>query len=70
MELEGARVLDLFAGTGMVGVECASRGAASVLAVEKQRQACNYINTCYDTLGFTESSIINASVFLFWKLLQ
>ena len=63
VELEGARVLDLFAGTGMVGVECASRGAASVLAVEKQRQACNYINTCYDTLGFTESSVINASVF-------
>ncbi|MBQ81170.1 MAG: 16S rRNA (guanine(966)-N(2))-methyltransferase RsmD [Crocinitomicaceae bacterium] len=63
VELEGARVLDLFAGTGMVGVECASRGAVSVLAVEKQKQACNYIKSCYDTLDFTEASVINASVF-------
>ncbi len=31
----GARVLDLFSGSGALGLECLSRGAASVLSVEK-----------------------------------
>ena len=34
-EFEGKRVLDLFAGTGGIGIEFASRGAAYVLFVEK-----------------------------------
>ena len=38
-EIEGARVLDLFAGTGSLGFEAASRGAASVVFVESDRQA-------------------------------
>jgi len=36
--LEGARVLDLFAGTGAIGFEAASRGAALVVAVEAHRE--------------------------------
>jgi 16S rRNA (guanine966-N2)-methyltransferase len=35
----GARVLDLFAGTGALGLEAASRGAASVVFVESDRAA-------------------------------
>jgi 16S rRNA (guanine966-N2)-methyltransferase len=35
----GARVLDLFAGTGGLGIEALSRGAASVLFVDQDRQA-------------------------------
>src|SRR5580658_7327696 len=35
----GARVLDLFAGTGAIGLEAASRGAASVTFVENARGA-------------------------------
>ena len=31
----GARVLDLFSGSGALGLECLSRGAATVLSVEK-----------------------------------
>src|SRR5437773_10045327 len=31
----GARVLDLFSGSGAIGLECLSRGAASVLSIEK-----------------------------------
>ena len=34
---EGARVLDLFAGVGSMGLEAASRGAAQVLMVERSR---------------------------------
>lgn len=37
--LDGARVLDLYAGTGALGLESLSRGAASVDLVEKGRQA-------------------------------
>lgn len=37
--LEGARVLDLFAGTGALGFEAISRGAAELTALEKNRDA-------------------------------
>ena len=37
--VEGARVLDLFAGTGAYGLEALSRGAAQVVAVERNRLA-------------------------------
>jgi len=36
--VEGARVLDLFAGTGCLGLECLSRGAAHGVFVEKDRR--------------------------------
>ena len=38
-EIVGARVLDLFAGTGALGIEALSRGAASVLFVEEHSSA-------------------------------
>src|SRR5438094_9493020 len=34
----GARVLDLFSGSGALGLECLSRGAASVLSVERSNR--------------------------------
>ena len=42
VDLDGAQVLDLFAGTGMVSLEFLSRGAASVTSVEKapRRAGC------------------------------
>ena len=39
----GARVLDLFAGTGSLGIEALSRGAASVTFVESERRAVQTI---------------------------
>ena len=39
----GARVLDLFAGTGALGIEALSRGAASALFVEQDRQSTGAI---------------------------
>jgi 16S rRNA (guanine(966)-N(2))-methyltransferase RsmD len=38
-EIEGARVLDLFAGTGSVGIEALSRGADQAVFVEKHPKA-------------------------------
>lgn len=42
-EIEGARFLDLFAGTGAMGLEALSRGAAFVTFVEQNRQAIHCI---------------------------
>ncbi len=44
-ELEGARVLDLFAGAGALGLEALSRGAAFVVFVDRSRQAVEAIQT-------------------------
>lgn len=42
-DIEGATVLDLFAGTGSVGIEALSRGAARVRFIDQQRQAIETI---------------------------
>jgi 16S rRNA (guanine966-N2)-methyltransferase len=41
--VEGARVLDLFAGTGALGIEALSRGAVEAVFVESSREACSII---------------------------
>ncbi len=47
----GARCLDAFAGTGALGLEALSRGAAEVLFIEKNRQLAQEIQTQLQTLG-------------------
>lgn len=42
-DIKNANVLDLFAGSGAVGLEALSRGAASLTLVEKDRKACEII---------------------------
>jgi 16S rRNA (guanine966-N2)-methyltransferase len=51
VELEGARVLDLFAGSGAVGLEALSRGAAEVALVESDRSACEVLRRNIDSVG-------------------
>jgi len=48
--LDGAAVLDLFAGSGALGLEALSRGAADVVFVESNRDACRSINANLDKL--------------------
>ena len=38
-DIEGRRVLDLFAGTGQLGIEALSRGAADCVFVDESREA-------------------------------
>lgn len=49
--LEGASVLDLFAGTGAIGFEAASRGAARVVSVEGAREVAALIEEAVKELG-------------------
>ena len=51
IELRGAIVLDLFAGSGSLGIEALSRGAAHVTFVESDEQAVRYIEENVRALG-------------------
>ena len=42
-DIEGRRVLDLFAGTGQLGIEALSRGAAEAVFVEQRRDAAKLV---------------------------
>jgi len=62
-KVPGARVLDLFAGTGALGIEAISRGAASVTFVERERRAQDLIADNLERCGITDGYvIIRASV--------
>ena len=56
--VNGARVLDLYAGTGALGIEALSRGAASAEFVESNSTRCGYIRRTVEDFGFTERSRI------------
>ena len=51
--LPGARVLDLFAGTGALGIEAISRGAASVVFVDDGAEARGLIRANVEAFGLT-----------------
>jgi len=56
--LEGTRVLDLFAGTGALGLEALSRGAAYCLFVEESPEARALIRRNVEALGLTGATRI------------
>ncbi|MFB6098154.1 MAG: RsmD family RNA methyltransferase [Salinibacter sp.] len=55
--LEGAEVLDLFAGTGALGLEAISRGAALVTFVEQDREVLQYARENAEKLGVEDKCI-------------
>ena len=65
MDFEGIDMLDLFAGTGGIGIECVSRGARSVTAVEIAHVQQNWIIACCRQLGIRNLSVIRGDVFKF-----
>jgi len=65
MDFEGIDMLDLFAGTGGIGIECISRGARSVTAVEIAHVQQNWIISCCRQLGIRNLSVIRGDVFKF-----
>lgn len=61
-DIEGRRVLDLFAGTGQLGIECLSRGAKEVVFIDQSRDAVKIIKENLKTCGFSASVLQQDSV--------
>jgi 16S rRNA (guanine966-N2)-methyltransferase len=60
--VEGAAVLDLFAGSGAMGLEALSRGAASCAFVERDRDAARVIQANLEKLRLTGATVANRDV--------
>lgn len=72
VELDNVRVLDLFAGSGIVGLEFLSRGAGNVTFIEKSKRAFfelkKSISTILDENDIKDkTSILNMDAFVFIK---
>ena len=63
-DLPGARVLDLFGGTGQLGIEAISRGAASAVFVDARREACQLIRTNLERTHFENQGRVVQSDYL------
>jgi 16S rRNA (guanine966-N2)-methyltransferase len=57
LDVAGARVLDLFAGTGGVGLEALSRGAAAACFVESDRAVCEILRRNVETVGIPGATV-------------
>ncbi len=55
----GARCLDLYAGTGALGVEALSRGAASCIFVERERSLCEQLRQNLARLRVTGAQLVH-----------
>ena len=60
--VEGARVLDLYAGSGAMGLEALSRGATAVVFVESDLDAVRAIERNLDKLGLTGARVVRHDV--------
>jgi 16S rRNA (guanine966-N2)-methyltransferase len=56
--VDGADVLDLYAGSGAMGIEALSRGAARAVFVESERAACRSIERNLDKLRLTGATVL------------
>ena len=66
LDIQGAALLDLFAGTGSVGIEALSRGAEHVWFVERSRQPIAIIHENLKTTGLEAgASVVHADAFSF-----
>ncbi len=60
-DIQGARCLDLFAGSAALGIEALSRGAAEVVFIEKNKKAADQIHLNLKELEFTHCKVFNTS---------
>jgi 16S rRNA (guanine966-N2)-methyltransferase len=64
-DIPGSRCLDLFAGSGALGFEAASRGAAAVVQVEQDGSVCCALHENTQKLNARQITLVNADVFRF-----
>jgi 16S rRNA (guanine(966)-N(2))-methyltransferase RsmD len=62
LDFDGVRVLDLYAGSGALGLEALSRGAESVLLVESDRRAADVITRNIATVGLPGAAVRRGAV--------
>ena len=65
MRLHGARCLDLFAGTGALGLEALSRGAAEAVFVEQSAAAVRTLQNNIRMLDANGATVMNADAFAY-----
>ena len=65
--VDGARTLDLFAGSGAIGLEALSRGAKSCRFVDENRQACQVIAENLTKTRLAGGSVTRSEVLTFLK---
>lgn len=63
IDFEGIDMLDLFAGTGGIGLEFVSRGAREVIAIEMAHVQQNFIISTSKMLGINNLHVIRGDVF-------
>ena len=61
-DIVGTTVLDAFAGSGAVGIEALSRGAAYATFIERDRIAHKIIAKNLETLGIDDAKLIHTTV--------
>jgi len=66
-DLRGAHCLDLFAGTGVLGLEAVSRGAATAVLVEKDRAAATQLQESVKMLAASQVSVVQSDALLWLK---
>lgn len=59
--IDGAAVVDLFAGSGALGIEALSRGAATCVFVERDRAALHALRANISTLGLEQRTTVVTS---------
>ena len=64
-DLDGQRCLDLFAGTGILGFEAASRGAGAVVLVERDARALDALHKAAKTLQASQVEIVRGDAVRF-----
>jgi 16S rRNA (guanine966-N2)-methyltransferase len=62
VELAGIEVLDLYAGTGAVGLEALSRGAVRATLVESDRTVLRVLRRNVDTVGLAGAEVVERTV--------
>ena len=63
-EVEGSRFLDLFAGSGQMGIEALSRGAVSAVFVDGRREACKLVQDNLKTTKLERNAQVVQSDYL------
>lgn len=70
IDIEDARTLDLFAGTGSISYEFASRGASEIVSIEQNFKHYAFIKRMAEELNFRNMKLFRTDVFIACKKLK